>query len=222
MKKIYFPAVLMMVILITTSALAGDYDNVQPYKPYRWTGFTFGFQGAFIAGNSEWKPDSTNQRFKHNTDGWVGGFYIGYQYQMPFKLVVGIETETNYGRVSGSSSCPNTNFSCHSDIHWIGSTRGKFGYALGRFMPYATIGWAYAGVDTYTRHLPTGRESGSTNSYLGWTPGVGLDIAVTDNFLIRGEYTYYDLGRREVTIDNVDTEIRLTNHAFKFGMGFKF
>ncbi|MEE9910825.1 MAG: porin family protein [Deltaproteobacteria bacterium] len=222
MRKILLAMVCMIIMLFAAHAPAEDVNQAQSYKPYSWSGFYFGFQGSYQPGTSDWEPDGSPICIKNDTRGGMGGFYIGYLYQTPVKIVVGIEAEANYGRVSGSSACPNPTYSCHTEMSWIGSTRGRFGYALGRFMPYVSIGWAYAGADTYVTYLPTGEDFGSLNSYLGWTPGAGFEFAVTDNFLIRGEYAYYDFGKRKVDIDDVDTNVRLTNHAFKLGLGLKF
>jgi len=221
MRRFLLAAVLMTVLLFATTAAAEDYNQVRSHKPYSWTGFYFGFQGSYMKGTSDWLPEGSAQHLKNDTEGGMGGFYIGYMYQTPVKLVVGIEAETNYGRLSSSSSCPNPAYACHTDINWIASMHGRLGYALGRFMPYVTIGWAYAGADTYVTYLPTGEEYGSTNAYLGWTPGVGFEFAVTNNFLIRGEYAYYDFGRRSATIQGDEADIRLANHEFKFDLGLK-
>ncbi|MRR18227.1 MAG: porin family protein [Deltaproteobacteria bacterium] len=209
-------------MLFAINASAQDHDQVRSYRPYSWTGFYFGFQGSYLKGTSDWAPEGTALRLKNDTEGGMGGFYIGYLYQTPVKIVVGVEAETNYGRLSNSSACPNPSYSCHTEVNWIGSLRGRLGYALGRFMPYVAIGWAYAGADTYVTYLPTGDDFGSSNSYLGFTPGAGLEFAVTNNFLIRGEYAYYDFGRRSATIQGDEVDIRLANHAFKLGVGLTF
>ncbi|MCE5211005.1 MAG: outer membrane beta-barrel protein [Deltaproteobacteria bacterium] len=219
MKRILFSIILCTVMVVSTNALAQN----QSYKPYNWTGLYFGLQGSYLTGDSEWESHYSGSRLDHNIDGGMGGFFIGYNYQTPFKLVVGIETEMNFGRVDGSSICPNSSYSCHTDVNWIGSTHGRFGYALDRFLPYVTIGWAYGGAETYMKHLSTGREYGSDNGYFGFTPGIGFEFAITKNLLVRAEYSFYYFFKSGDEYDYYDdTDVQIDASAFKVGLSFKF
>jgi outer membrane immunogenic protein len=99
----------------------------------------------------------------------------------------------------------------NSRLNDYASARLRFGYALGSFMPFATIGVAVGRFDTnvsaygdYQYQLPA--NSGNYVSYLsypktlggpkkdsygyGLSLGGGVDIAVTDNLFVRGEYLY--------------------------------
>ena len=222
MKRVMFSIVLFAVLMFSANALAQNDDKSQPYSPYKWTGFYFGFQGSYQMGNSEWESRRSGERINHDTSGGMGGLFIGYNYQTPVKIVVGVETEANFGRVDGSSSCPNPTYSCHTNVYWVGSTRGRLGYALDRFLPYVAIGWAYGGADTYVKDLFTNRESGSNNGYFGFTPGIGFEVALTKNLLIRAEYSYYYFFKSEKSIYGADTDVQIDNSAFKVGLSFKF
>ncbi|MRR16979.1 MAG: porin family protein [Deltaproteobacteria bacterium] len=222
MRRLSWAVILMTVLLFAAQAAAESGRGVRSRTSYNWTGFYFGFQGSYMRGTSEWAPEEVPLRLTNNTEGGMGGFYIGYLYQTPVKLVVGFEVDANYGRLSSSSVCPNPSYSCHTEIDWIGSGHGRLGIALGRFLPYVTIGWTYAGADTYVTYEPTRREYGSAGTYLGWTPGVGIEFAASEHLLIRAEYAYYDFGKKNVWIENSDTAVRLENHAFKLGLGLKF
>lgn len=218
MKKVIFSIVLMMVMAVSTSALAQN----QSYKPYTWTGFYVGMQGAYLNGNSNWEMLYEGNRIDHDLEGGMGGFFLGYNYQTPVNLVVGIDTEVNFGRADGSSSCPNPTFSCHTDLNWLGSTKFRLGYALDRFMPYVAIGWAYGGGEVFVKDLYTSREYSSNNGYFGFTPGIGFEFAITNNLLLRAEYNYYYFYRSEQEIDYSTADIQVDTSAFKVGLSFKF
>jgi outer membrane immunogenic protein len=57
----------------------------------------------------------------------------------------------------------------------LGTVRGRLGYAWERVMPYVTGGLAIADADT------------------GWTAGGGIELAVSNNVSVRGEYLHFDL-----------------------------
>ena len=61
MKRLYFAMIMAVVVMVVTNAIARDNHQVQPKKPYRWTGFNFGFQGSYHTGNSEWEPEGSNE-----------------------------------------------------------------------------------------------------------------------------------------------------------------
>lgn len=88
------------------------------------------------------------------------------------------------------------------------NARLRFGYAYGRFMPYFTIGAAAGRFDTnvvvasdwlspasnYTASYfgwprSLGAAKKDTWGY-GWTVGGGIEAALTDNLILRGEYLY--------------------------------
>ncbi|MCU4182115.1 outer membrane protein [Bosea sp. BH3] len=94
-----------------------------------------------------------------------------------------------------------------------GSLRVRFGYAIGRLMPYASLGFAVGRGTSTVSFLPdaaTGLSPAfarSKNTYTsGFTGGLGVDAAVTDNLILRAEYVYTrfaDLEGTVVDINNV-------------------
>ena len=167
MKRILFSFVLLIFIFasMTTSA-AGPANN--------WTGFYAGLQGTYAHGNTDWKYDDFLTHADHTINGWMGGLFAGYNYQFPVNVVVGIETDINYGKISGSTSAPNPHWLANTNVSWAGSTRARVGYAVWRFLPYIGIGVAYGRAEIYTTKIATGTDYGEKNIYVGWTPSVGL------------------------------------------------
>lgn len=145
----------------------------------------------------------------------------GYNYQFANNIVVGAETDYSFGKIDGSTPCPNPAFSCTSEVTKLGTTRIRAGYAFGPLMPYVTAGMLYAQAKIAT-HI-AGANFGSDENYFGWTAGAGLEYAITDNFIARVRYAYDDLRRNRSKVDN---NLVVINHpkinAVKFGVLFKF
>jgi outer membrane immunogenic protein len=90
------------------------------------------------------------------------------------------------------------------------SIRGRAGYTMGRFMPYGLLGFVVGRADILksatvtetetTLPLPgvisggLGPTTKSENQYdkfiYGYSAGLGLDMALTPNIFVRGEYEY--------------------------------
>ena len=141
---------------------------------------------------------------------------------MPINLVLGAETELNFGQADGSSFCPNPEFNCESRLYWLGSTKFRLGYAIDRFMPFVSVGWAYGGGENKIKDLIYGIDYKDSSFYFGAVPGVGFEVAITNNLLLRAEYNYYYFFRSEQEIDNVKPDIQVDMSAFKLGLSFKF
>lgn len=95
--------------------------------------------------------------------GLVGGT-IGYNFQPGGPWVWGLEADLGY-------------FS-HSDQKYLGTARGRLGYATGNFLPYITGGLAVM------------NDAGSARA--GWTLGGGVEYALMRNISVKGEYLYVD------------------------------
>jgi outer membrane protein OmpA-like peptidoglycan-associated protein/opacity protein-like surface antigen len=217
MKKIIlFVSVLTVLIFTSVSAFAES--------TYNWTGFYAGLQGMYGHGNTKWEYTSNYARADHTINGWMGGIFLGYNYQFPVNVVVGVETDINYGKISGSASAPNPVYLVNTETNWLGSTRIRVGYAVWRFLPYVAAGVAYGRAKTYATYIATGEDYGETNTYIGWTPSAGLEFAITQNLKARLEYSYYDLGKKQfyTVLPTVPVEATITFEGIKFGLCWSF
>jgi outer membrane immunogenic protein len=73
----------------------------------------------------------------------------------------------------------------------FGTVRGRLGYAWERVLPYVTAGLAIADSET------------------GWTAGGGIELAVSDNVSLRGEYLHFDVA-------DIDGDIVRAGINFRF------
>jgi outer membrane immunogenic protein len=98
-----------------------------------------------------------------------------------------------------------------SGIDWLGTLRARVGYAADRFLIYATGGLAFGNSDSSATILGTttgaaGGAAGSGRTYfanwngsdsdtsVGYAIGGGVEYAFTDNWTVKAEYLYYNLG----------------------------
>jgi outer membrane immunogenic protein len=152
------------------------------YNPiYNWTGFYLGINGGGGWGRSQW--DGIN---KFDVSGGLIGGTIGYNWQFG-QAVVGIEGDIDWSGIRGSTTvlCPG---GCETRNHWLGTARGRVGYAFDRFLPYLTAGLAFGDINAATPGFP-----GGSITTAGWTVGGGLEVGILPNVSVKAEYLYVDL-----------------------------
>jgi outer membrane immunogenic protein len=153
--------------------------------------------------------------------GFIGGGQAGYNWQTG-AFVLGVETDFQgttlskktdfispaFAGVGVPAALLGDTLSVHAkaSLDWLGTTRGRVGYVVtpdNRLMIYATGGVAYAGatgnfsVFDATKGLALSGSPSKTR--VGWTIGGGVEYALTNNWTIRGEYLYADLGKTNFT-----------------------
>ncbi len=151
-----------------------------------------------------------------NNGGVIGGGQAGYNWQTG-AFVLGVETDFD-----GTSLNKSTNFNslpfagagiptgllgdslfvhAKASLDWLGTTRARLGFVAtpdNRLMLYATGGVAYGGgsanFSVYDARNDFFLSGNPSSSRVGWTIGAGAEYALTNNWTIRGEYLYVDLG----------------------------
>ena len=214
--------------VIAGSALAADLAPppcLAPPPVFSWTGFYVGIDGGFGGGVVDsdtilFQPPITvgpvtlfpgivsTLHTSNRTGGAVVGGQVGYNYQLPNNIVVGLESDGQWADVKESeheiaaSTIPTLRFTdLRIGLDWFGTTRLRLGYALyafGRFLPYITGGVSYGQVTASASQLVSGAFGtvfGSASAtHAGWTAGAGAEYAVTDNISLKAEYLFVQLG----------------------------
>jgi outer membrane immunogenic protein len=153
--------------------------------PYSWTGFYAGINGGYGWGRSDFSAPFTPGAF--DTSGGLVGGTLGYNYQVG-QAVFGIEGDIDASWMKGSAACGG--LTCETKNSWLGTVRGRLGYAIGRFMPYVTGGGAFGDIKTSVTGLGSADETKA-----GWTVGGGVEAALSGPWSAKLEYLYVDLGR---------------------------
>ncbi len=202
-------------LCLTGSALAADLPTMKsappvytPPPPYNWTGFYLGANagvGFWDSGHVTINdPVLGPQSLPINgSTAFVGGGQAGYNYQVG-QTVFGVEADIQ--GVSGGSSFNwgryNTFFGPGNsgNTGYLGTARGRLGYAIDRTLIYATGGFAYG-------ELPDGPFTNNTQT--GYTVGGGVEYAFINNWTIRLEGLY-------VNLDNGSRTRNLVNHGVTY------
>ena len=154
------------------------------YAPaYNWSGFYLGINGGGGFGRSTW---TTTGSF--DTSGGLFGGTIGYNYQMN-QAVLGVEGDIDWANINGSTSAGCPVASCTTGDNWLGTVRGRLGYAADRFMPYITGGVAFGDIKASGPGL-----TGTDTTNAGWTLGGGIEFAIAGHWTAKAEYLYVNLG----------------------------
>lgn len=112
----------------------------------------------------------------------------------------------------------------------VGTVRARLGFTpTERLMVYGTGGLAYGKVKTSLSAYDDGESfsAGNSKTKAGWTLGAGVEYAVTNNWTLKSEYLYTDLGKRSFNyIDeenvNINMENKVNFHTVRLGLNYKF
>ena len=192
---------------------------------YGWTGFYLG--GHFGYGGGSIGPDTNplplqGVFFPHSVTGLIGGYQAGYIGQLANNVVLGVEADVSFGSPVDVPRLVPAPFD--TTIDYIATGRGRVGYAMGTWMPYVTGGFAWGSTNVSLNDLGTIVPPKRYLTHLGWTAGLGVEVAVGGNWTAKAEYDYIDLARR--TYDLTDVGLPRVNvdpniHLFKLGLNYR-
>ena len=200
-----------------------------------------------------------------SNNGLIGGAQLGYNVQYG-QLVFGVETDFDF--TSRSRSASNYIFGTPAQIaggggttvpfgvyafpgdggtNYVGTVRGRLGYAIDRTLLYVTGGLAYGNrsgngsIAYYNAGTIAGAPTaiysrpGSQGSGVGFALGAGVEQALTNTWSVKLEYLHTDLGRRSggfssnfqpaftTTNYTVTTaSSRNTNDSVRVGVNYRF
>jgi len=220
MKLPVLPAV--AAVMVATSAFAEE-------PAYNWSGIYFGAQIGKAWGESRFIVDSNDSFSNPDPSGFFGGLYLGYNFQLKSGIVVGVDADVSFGGGDGSdivtsvSGVPLPFEVVKADVIRYGAVRARLGYAIDRYLPYVAGGVTFADVE-HTLDVFGARFGSFRARYQGWTVAAGLEYALADALLVRGEYRHSDFGKVHYpgTIRVLAHDLDLAAHELRFGVAFKF
>lgn len=206
-----------------------------------WSGFHVGIDAGYVrAGNQHLKTSGTTPEEQALIDfGNVstvampgssfvlrGGFGYDHQFGTGSGVVVGVEVDalyTNLQRVRTAGFNFGGNdiaLEARQTLDFLGTVRGRLGYAFGPVLVYGTGGLAYGGVDLSAQTMLSNAQyngvyDGGAHSGIetGFVYGGGVEVMAPANalpaFLDAGrlsfkvEYLRYDLGSRTVAVGGI-------------------
>jgi len=222
MKHSVFVTALIVLALGCGAAWAADPAATTAYN---WTGFYVGLNTGVAKNNSRYSvSEEYGFSFLGSFDNpafTVGG-QAGYNYQVG-NFVYGLETDINY---EGPSP----------QLDYFGTLRGRLGYTpADRLLLYVTGGLAYGYVSSSTNYYININGSdhftrSSSGMQVGWAVGVGGEYALTNNWSVKLEYLYVDLGSMSYTYagafavpaSTFTTTINTAQNVIRVGLNYKF
>ena len=205
----------------------------QPAAAAYVTSFYVGVAGGWGWGRSKQTDDtpfSSGSMSDSVNGGLIGGTW-GSNWQFG-RVVLGLESDMSYARIKGSTvgtdvpSGPCIPPHCEADLRWLGTTRGRVGYAYDRVLPYVTAGLADGNVRASegTGAFPTG-GSGSKTVW-GWAAGAGVEAVVAPRWTVKLEYLYADLGRHGIFTETFGgipftQSVDMRVHTVRIGLNYK-
>jgi outer membrane immunogenic protein len=254
-------------VALTTAVSAADLPRRAlppapiPVPVFTWTGAYFGLNAGYgttirdtvrTAGvlplNSGVRLGDRPAAARLPQDGFTGGGQVGYSHQFTpgSGFVVGAEADAAYtdlqrtrtlaGRLGGLSTDRQAG-------DFLGTVRGRVGYAFDRLLIYGTGGFAYAGETERGVFQSPARDvtffGARSRIETGYVAGGGIEYALpTESVLnvfhssavtVKGEALYYDLGSRTIPLLPVGRGVgayaaRFQNEGVlgRLGLNYKF
>jgi outer membrane immunogenic protein len=201
-----------------------------PAPVLTWGGFYLGVEGGAGSSRDTWRSEGVTLGSADGNGAFAGGV-IGYNWQLPNNVVLGIEGNFDAADIKGTSAC-NGEDQCHAKLDSLYSATARLGYAtpgpLGPMLFYVKAGaaWAvqklnFSGVDDG----PFSLSGSATRS--GWTIGTGLEYLFIPSWSAKIEYDYYDFGNKNVMMSAAGFEpvlinSKLTVNTIKAGVNYHF
>ncbi len=206
-----------MVVLATwTAAMAGDvppnlpvkapaaYVTKAPQAPAvsDWTGLYVGAHAGFGGGSSGAVLSDPAAAATANTyGGTITGVQAGYNYQLRSGMLLGVEADISFPSYLTSNSVVSSLATGRSAVteqwDYVGTARGRLGYAAGSWLTYATGGFAWAGERFLNASATFGDEK-QLNTRLGWAAGAGVEYAFAPHWSLKLEYLYSQFGKADI------------------------
>ncbi|GJE56570.1 MULTISPECIES: outer membrane protein [Methylobacterium] len=212
-----------------------------PAPPPVWGGFSIGADAGYIrTGTQHLKTVGTTPEEQALIDfgnlgavALAGSSYVlrgGLGYDLQFTpgsgFVVGLATDALYTNIQRTRTTGfgfgGSDFAIEArqTLDFLGTVRGRLGYAFGPVLLYGTGGFAYGGIGVsgqtgvssvqYSGLYDAGRYGGIDT---GFVYGGGIEMMAPDGFVpgfvtpgrlsFKVEYLRYDLGRRTVPVNGV-------------------
>ncbi|WP_224405137.1 outer membrane protein [Afifella sp. IM 167] len=202
--------------LLGSTAMAADLPSYEPAPAapaapvsapgYNWTGGYVGLQGGYGWSNVDsaysYVTTPAAGSLDFDADGWILGLGAGYDYQWNW-AVVGIHGDVSWLDVDGNGS--NGVVTNGQEADWMATMTARVGAGMDRFMPYLLGGVAYVDYQNTNSYPAGGLAAKDDDGDFGWTLGGGLEVAVTDNVSISGEYRHYWLDDKRITYGDGST-----------------
>lgn len=167
------------------------------------------------------------------SSGFAGGAQVGWNFQSN-TMVYGVEADYQASNVKGevSGNIGPLSGKVGTKLKHFGTIRARVGHTVtDRFLVYGTAGFASGKTETYLRASDSSGsiiDESRSKTKSGWTAGIGAEYAFTDNWSLKSEYLYTDLGKSNVFSDSagdfgvLDIDRKFNFHMVRVGLNYQF
>lgn len=194
---------------IVLAAVLTSAAPAQFFPETDWTGIYAGIYAG--AGTSQ--SDGAEDAGLDALGGLAGGIAGGFQLQILYG-VLGLEGDWGGSSVTGSYEIGTVERDGTVDLDTLAGLRGRAGVTFGSAQIYATGGLALAHAKGESGEAADGEWLG------GYSYGLGLEYALTDNFSIDAKYLRSELAAPDW--DAFDLGETLHAQDFRLGLNFRF
>jgi high affinity Mn2+ porin len=187
----------LSLLVVDGPAMASDMPVKAPHiqSVFDWTGLYIGAHAGYSRGSSNAVlSDPATTATSNVFDGMIAGVQAGYNVRLPSGMLLGVEADITFPNYLTSNSVVSSLATARSAVteqwDYVGTARGRIGYASGQWLAYATGGLAWAGE----RFL----DEKTLNTRLGWAAGGGVEYAFAPHWSVRLEYLYSQFGKADI------------------------
>jgi high affinity Mn2+ porin len=184
------------LLVLDGPALTADMPLKAPpiQSIFDWTGFYIGAHTGYSRGSSNAVlSDPASTATGNSFGGVIGGVQAGYNVRLPSGMLLGVEADISFPNYLTSNSVVSSLATARTALteqwDYVGTARGRVGYATGPWLTYATGGLAWAG-ERFLNTPAVGSDEKILNTRLGWAAGGGVEYAFAPHWSARLEYLY--------------------------------
>jgi outer membrane immunogenic protein len=180
---------------------------------------------------------------------FIGSGAVGFNWQYG-DLIFGPEADAGYFNLHGTrqfsakylaavpappvGGAKSYLFTQEFSTDWLITARGRVGYTvIPAVIVYVTAGLAATDftVQNAFSDASGASESASVTNHIGWTAGAGTEVALTQNWSLKAEYLFLDLGSLSVTgtvtnpaglSNGLTTASAVQTHILRAGFNYRF
>ncbi|MDV7142497.1 outer membrane beta-barrel protein [Tropicimonas sp. TH_r6] len=227
-------ALALVLCAFSGPALAGGLIQTFPEEPFveGTTPGPVGFAGAYAgislgyaSGNDEVGVSGPTISGKDkigdfDSDGTSFGVQFGYRWDLA-SMLLGVEAAATGGTISADFD--NSDGNGETSVDYALSLRASAGTEIAReTLVYGFAGASYAQFD-YDVARDAGGDISEEFSRIGYLGGIGLERAIGERWLVRGEYQYTNYGSEDLTDSSgYATKATPDYHSFTVGLNYRF
>ncbi len=196
-------------LAISITALA--YATPASAQEFDWSGFYLGMHTDYSF--SKGKDVASAQKLKSKT--FDLGLHTGYNIQWD-SMILGFEADFNPIVLSKKKRYGGAITQAY--LSPLATTRLRVGYAMDRALLFGTGGLSFG-----SGSLKGGGKK-SDKMHVGWVLGGGMEYAVNENWILRGQYLYHNYGKaKNYKLLPTTRKVKYNAaHSLSLGVSYKF